>query len=383
MMARRTRVLHIVQSLNYGGMERVMSDLALGCDQDRFETHILCLTYLGRFSKGLEDVAHLHVARPMSRLSMLMPTSLSNDIAQIKPDVVHTHSGVWYKGSLAARSAGVPWIIHTEHGRREPDGIQHRLIDGIAARRTDAIVAVSTRLARDLPTTIRAPSTRVVCIPNGIDTETYRPRSDSGDVRRELGIPLDAPVIGSIGRLESIKTYDVMIRAFAEFVRTDAGRDAALVIAGDGSEKERLEKLIDDLGIRSRVYLLGWRDDIHSLFSAFSIFTLSSRSEGTSISLLEAMSSGLAPIVTDVGGNAAVLGPSLAHCLVTAGEPSALAAAWGKMLASSELHEKTRKLARERVLSGFSVDRMIRAYESLYERRRPDESPESDRYASG
>ena len=283
---------------------------------------------------------------------------------------MHTHSGVWYKGSLAARTAGVPWIIHTEHGRREPDGWPHRLIDGLAAQRTDAIVAVSARLANDLPTTIKAPATRVVCIPNGIDTDAYAPRPDSGSIRRELGIPAGAPIIGSVGRLEPIKTYDVMIRAFAEFARTDAGRDATLVIAGDGTMRGALEKLIDELEIQPRTHLLGWRDDVRDLFSAFSIFTMSSRSEGTSISLLEAMSFGLAPVVTDVGGNAAVLGPSLEHSLVPAGQPAALAAAWEAMVSDQGLRARTSKLARDRVLSGFSLAQMIRAYESLYERQR-------------
>jgi glycosyltransferase involved in cell wall biosynthesis len=359
----------VIQSLNYGGMERVLSDLVSRCDQDRFEAHVLCLNFLGRYSKGLDRVAELHVARPMSRLSMLRPSSLSHDMARIAPDVVHTHSGVWYKASLAARRARVPWLVHTEHGRREPDGWTHRLIDGIAARRTDAIVAVSARLALDLPTTIRAPSSRVVYIPNGIDTEQYRPREDTGTIRRELGIPPGAPIIGSIGRLEPIKTYDVMVNAFAEFVRTDAGRDAILVIAGDGSERGNLQRLIDRLELHGRAHLLGWRDDVHDLFSAFTIYSMSSRSEGTSISLLEAMSSGLAPIVTNVGGNAAVLGPSLSGSLVPAGQASALGGAWQAMGTNPALRASTARLARQRVIEEFSVARMVQAYEVIYDRQ--------------
>src|SRR6266567_8559844 len=120
-MARRIRVLHIIENLNYGGMERVLSDLVCKCDRDRFEAHVLCLTALGRFSEGLDRVAELHVASPMTRLSMFRPALLSEQIGFIRPNVVHTHSGVWYKGSLAARMAGVPWLVHTEHGRPQPD----------------------------------------------------------------------------------------------------------------------------------------------------------------------------------------------------------------------------------------------------------------------
>src|SRR5437762_9694770 len=132
-MGRSIRVLHVIDSLNYGGMERVLADLVSRCDRDRFEIHVLCLQSLGRFSEGLNRVAELHIARPMTRLSMLRPASLTQQIARIAPDVVHTHSGVWYKGSLAARKAKVPWVVHTEHGRRQPDGWPHRVVDGIAA----------------------------------------------------------------------------------------------------------------------------------------------------------------------------------------------------------------------------------------------------------
>jgi glycosyltransferase involved in cell wall biosynthesis len=371
MTRRRVRVLHIVQNLNYGGMERVVSDLILHSDTESFEQHLLCLQYLGRFSEGLERVAELHVATPMSRLSMVNPVGLARDIRRIAPDVVHTHSGVWYKASLASRKAGVRALIHTEHGRRSPDPLLDRVVDGAAARRTDAVVAVSERLARELPGTLRMSPDRVVCIPNGIDTEVYRPRPDSGALRRELGLAPEVQIVGSIGRLEPIKAYDTMVAAFARFSETDVGRRAVLVIGGDGSERPALERQIDQLGIRGRVRLLGWRNDIHDLLSAFSLFSMSSRSEGTSISLLEAMSAGLPPVVTDVGGNSAVLGDALPHCLVPFGDTRALSEAWNRILATSDSQQAASALARRRVVDAFGVGAVARRYEQLYARIAP------------
>ena len=106
-----------------------------------------------------------------------------------------------------------------------------------------------------------------------------------------------------------------------------------------------------------------------ALFSAFTIYSMSSRSEGTSISLLEAMSSGLAPIVTNVGGNAAVLGPSLSGSLVPAGQPPALVGAWQAMRTNHALRASTACVARQRVIEGFSLARMVRAYEGIYDRQ--------------
>ena len=366
MTTRRTRVLHVIQNLNYGGMERVLSDIALHCDQGRFETHVLCLQYLGRFSKGLEDVATLHVAAPMSRGSMLWPRALATQIRAIAPDVIHSHSGVWYKASLAGRLAGVPRIIHTEHGRGKPDPIRSRLIDRLGASRTDVVVAVSALLAAELVRGLAIPGKKVVAIPNGVDTNAYRPRADTLRLRSELGIGEKTPIIGSIGRLEWIKGYDVMIEAFERLRASSADLGAVLVIAGEGTQRLALEETIRARKLDRSVFLLGWRDDVRDMHSAFSLFTMSSRSEGTSISLLEAMSTGLAPVVTDVGGNAAVLGDALRHCLGPSENAAMLAAAWAAALADSARLEEDRSAARKRVVESFALDAMVKAYERVY-----------------
>ncbi len=365
-MSRRVRVLHVIQNLNYGGMERVLSDIAFRCDRNRFETHVLCLQYLGRFSEGLEDVATLHVANPMSPLSMLWPLGLASQMRSIAPDVVHSHSGVWYKATFAARLAGVARILHTEHGRARPDPVRNRIVDRIGAARSDVVVAVSGALAVQLHRDLRIPNRKIVVIPNGIDSETYRPRADTGVLRRQLGLRPETPIIGSIGRLEPIKGYDVMIEAFDALRRRGNQRDAVLVVGGEGSARPSLEQLIRSRGLQDSVFLLGWRDDVFDLQSAFTLFTLASRSEGTSISLLEAMSAGLKPVVTDVGGNSAVLGHDLRHCLVPTEQPEELATAWEKALTDRDRTERDRAAGRLRVINEFGLDAMVRAYERLY-----------------
>lgn len=364
----RLRVVHVVQNMNYGGMERVIADLITHTDAARFELHLLCLDYMGRFSEGLERVADLHLAPRMSSFSMLNPSALAATMRAIGPDVVHTHSGVWYKASLAARKAGIEAVVHTEHGRQSPDPLMDRLTDALAARRTNVVVAVSERLEQDLPRTLGVAPAKIVCIPNGIDTELYRPQRDSGVIRRELGLSPDATIIGSIGRLETIKAFDLMLEAFKRFVETDAGKDAHLVIGGEGTARAALERLSDRLGVSSRVHLLGWRDDTRELLGSFTLFTMSSRSEGTSISLLEAMGTGLAPVVTDVGGNRAVLGDGLADGLVPFGNPDALAKAWGQVLAEPGRGATRGKAARRRVEGSFGAASVARAYEDVYRR---------------
>jgi glycosyltransferase involved in cell wall biosynthesis len=347
-------------------MESLLADLVRRLDQSKVESHILVLQYRGRFAQGLEGSATIHDAIPMSRWSMVRPVALAARLRAIGPDVVHTHSGVWYKASLAARMAGVPRVIHTEHGRAARDPLVARWLDGRASRRTDVVVGVSASVADALRRRVVWPGCRVDVILNGVDTDRFCPRPGGTRLRAELGVAADVPVIGSIGRLEPIKGYEVMIEAFRALLATNPATNAMLAIAGDGSQRQALQERIDASGIAGRVRLLGWRDDRDALLQRFDCFTMSSHSEGTSISLLEAMSSELCPVVTDVGGNRAVLGDALTHRLVTPGRPEELAAAWTRALMDPERRRADARAARERVLSTYSLTRMVVAYERLY-----------------
>ena len=364
---RPVRVLHVIQNLNYGGMERVLADIVRHVDPLRIQSAVLCLQYLGRFSEGLRHSSVVRVAPKMSRWSMLRPAALARAIREIAPDVLHTHSGVWYKAWRAGRIAGVPCLIHTEHGRQLPDPWSARVFDGAAARRTHFVVAVSQVLADQMVRTLGVDERHVRVIPNGVDTDEYRPRPDGGGVRSALAIPPGAAIIGSIGRLEPIKGYDVMLAAMDHFRSLSMGQpEPVLVVAGEGSERPRLKSIVARLGLEDRVRMVGWRDDVHALNAAFTLFTMSSRSEGTSISLLEAMSSGLCPVVTNVGGNAAVLGGDLRHRLVPSEDPVALARAWLDVLRDDKRRTADAKLARQIIEARYSLDGMVRSYQDLY-----------------
>jgi glycosyltransferase involved in cell wall biosynthesis len=366
MTQRKIRVVHIVNNLNYGGMERLVAELVRRTNPERFDLHVLALGYIGHFGEGLDNLAALYVADPMPSWSMLYPRGLARQLARICPDVAHLHSGVLYKASLAASMAGVPYQIYTDHGRQSPDPWTHRMIDKRAAHRVDAIVAVSDRLKQHL-ISFMPDASRISVIPNGVDTEHYIPREDDCDFRSEIGIASDVPVIGSVGRLEPIKGYGVMIEAFR---RLHAGWTMSpkpvLVLVGDGSERSVLEQSASRLGVADYIHFVGWRSDIERITRAFTLFSMSSHSEGTSVSLLEAMSSGLCPVVTNVGGNAAVLGAGLQHRLVGASDPDALALALSTGLLDRALRERDAIAARGRVVQEFGLDAMVGKYEALY-----------------
>ena len=361
------RVLHVVRRLHYGGLERVVSEMLRRADRGAFENHVLTLIPPGHFGEGLHEFAELHQAPPMSKASNLRPVALAREIRAIRPDIVHTHSGVWHKAALAARIAGVPVVVHTEHGRAVPDPWIVRKMDWMASSKTDVVIAVSDAVARLLRERVVRHPGRVVVIPNGVDTEQFAPIPDDGQLRTELGVAQDTLIIGSIGRFMPVKGYDVAINAYGLLRREwRGGTPPVLVLAGDGPEREHLQALAVRLGAEAGVRFLGFRDDLGRLLAAFTIFTMSSHSEGMSVSLLEAMSAGLCPVVTDVGGNAAVLGPQLAHRLVPPADPAALAASWVDAFQNEARRRVDAGAARERVLNAFTLDATVEAYSRVY-----------------
>ncbi len=366
---RRTRVLHVVLNLEAGGLERLVVELANRVDPRHFESHVLVLQYPGRHASELRDAASLHTSGPLSSWSMIWPSALADTVRRIAPDIMHTHSGVWYKASLAARMAGVRRTVHTDHGRLIPDPRGDRLTDGLAARRTSLVVAVSVPLAQYLRRALHVPLAKLRVVRNGVDADAFVSHDAGAAVRAELGIAPGRPVVGSIGRLDGIKAYDLLIEAFRQ-VRAGwtAERAPVLVIAGDGPDRARLDALLASLDetVRQDVHLLGWRTNIRELLGVFDVFAMSSRSEGTSVSLLESMSAGICPVVTDVGGNADVLGLELRHRLVAPDDASAFARALTDVLREPGQRMRDAMLARARVEAQFSVAAMVRQYEQLY-----------------
>ena len=357
----RIRVLHVVLNLHQGGLERVVGELIKHVRQADFEQHVLALQFLGDLAVDIGRAAQLHVWETPTRASMVYPRTLADQIRSIQPDVVHVHSGAWFKGSLAARMAGVRAVVYTDHGRQSPDPLINRVLDNLASRRTDRVVAVSATLADHLRRRVVPRGCEVTVIPNGVDTVRFSPGSNS------VPHPVVArSVIGSVGRLDRVKGFDVMLDAFDSLWERRAEANVDLVIVGDGPERKQLADRIEQSPHRARIHLTGWAGDIEIVLRSFDLFTMTSWSEGTSMSLLEAMSTGLCPVVTDVGGNAHVLGPELRHRLVPPGNAQEIAAAWLAGIDDAERLRADGRRARARVIEHFSVDAMAAAYESLY-----------------
>ena len=275
-------------------------------------------------------------------------------------DVVHTHR---YKDNIlatvAARLAGGPRIIRTVHGLTEPlrgwprlKCVALEMVDRFVLRHcAAAVIAVSRHTAGALTMKgLHQPFVRH--IHNGIDMVNIRATRSSNDVRRELGVGTDTPLVATVGRLTAVKAQDDFLRA-ARLIGTQDGR-FRFVVVGEGPEEAALRRLATDLGIEDRVIFTGGRRDVYDLIAAMDVFVLPSLAEGMPMVLLEAMTLGTPVVATAVGGVPELIEHNVNGVLVRPRDPRSLADAcitvasnrlWARSLAAS---------ARETVAEGFS-----------------------------
>ena len=365
---RPLRVTHVVHDLNGGGLETLVADMARR--QAGTGVVVSAISLSGRVGRVGQQIRPLldqyHVLKLLPAVSMLWPSELAHTIRTTGAGVVHLHSGCWYKGSLAARLAGVP-VLYTEHGREHHDPPLAKWLDRRAARRTDAVVTVSDRLARYMERVLGVPASRLQTIQNGVDTSVFTPGVAPTSLREQFGIPPEAMVVGSIGRLEPVKAYTRLIDAVATLRASNAvGRPVVGILWGEGSARAELEARVAERELGGVFHLPGWTEDARESHRLLDVFALTSLSEGASVSLMESLASGVTPLVMNVGANAEVVGPELANQVVPAADEAAFTAALIATLRDEARRARAAVAGRRHVESHYSLDTMLAAYERLY-----------------
>ncbi len=351
--AKKLRVCHVSLTLCTGGLERLLVDFARFHDRRRFELEFVALRDVGRFAEEIRS-AGLTVHQLPDRGRVREVRALRRLFRERGFDVVHTHNTYPHLyASLAARLAGVPVIVNTRHGQRLGHGWKSRQLYRWASRLTDRMVSVSEDAARMCVSVDGVASARVQRIWNGIDLDKFEYRGPAGH-----------PTAIAVARLSPEKDFATLLEATV--IVAGELPDFRLIIAGDGPLRAELEQHRDQAGLQKHVTFLGDRSDIPQLMGEAGFFVSSSVSEGISLTLLEAMASGLPVVATEVGGNPEILGDDETGSLVPSRDPSALAQA---MIAMCRRQDEWRAIGargRERIATCFDVRRMVTDYETLY-----------------
>jgi glycosyltransferase involved in cell wall biosynthesis len=273
---------------------------------------------------------------------------------RLRPDIVQLNINVCGASPWATAAAlatpGVR-VIAVEHLPHAILSRRRRVVTRLTSRWLDAHVAVGERAADEIARFIGIPRSTLRVIRNGVAETAIAnsPRANTG------------PVVGSIGRLDWQKAYDVLVRALADLPGVTA------VIVGEGEERGRLEALAAELGVSDRLELAGWIDDARSRLAAFDVFVLPSRFEGLPLVAIEAMLAGVPVVATDVGSVSEAVVDGSTGLLVPPDDPAALARAIASLLADPALRLEMGQRGRHRALELFRLEDMAARYETLYD----------------
>lgn len=351
------RIVQVVQHLAPGGIETLVLDLQRLAGPGT-EFHIVSLEgtreeLARRWPRAARLGALLHGLGKTPGVRPGLVASLALLFARLKPSAVQTHHiGPLLYAGIAARLAGVPRVVHTEHDAWHLLSQRRRKVQTFALGLVGPkVIAAGRAVARGLTNAI--PSCRPTVIANAIDTARFRP-GDQTAARERLGLPRLSPIVGAAGRLEVVKGHDVLLDAAFRLPP-----DVHVAIAGAGTQRSRLKALADTLGIADRVHFLGHVEDTVTFYQALDVYCLPSRNEGMPLSLLEAQSCGVPAVATRVGGVTEALCPDTSM-LVPHEDSRGMAVALSAML-----EVRLRRDPREYVLAHHDLDAMARAYRAL------------------
>ena len=374
----RIRVAHVITRMIVGGAQETVLLAATLADRGRFEPVIVCGPQTGSEGslhdqarrRGVELVVVPELVREIDprRDARVIP-ALAALFRARRFDVVHTNSSkAGIVGRVAARRAHVRGVVHTVHGWPFHDhqstaaATVWRLLERRTARLADRLVVVADAdRDKGLAAGVGVAS-QYVTVRSGLELAGYGPDPAAADeVRSSLGIPVHAPVIGAVNRLSAQKDPLTLIDTFALVARTVP--DAHFVVAGDGPLRAEVQSRVDAARLNDRVHLLGLRDDVPRLLTAFDVFVTTSRWEGLPRTVLAAMATGVPVVATPVDGILDVVVDGVTGVLAPVGRPDLLAVAAVRALRDGE---QLAAQAGARVTE-FGAEQMVRTLERLYE----------------
>ena len=359
------RVLFLLTSMPVGGAETLLVNLVRRLDRRRFAPEIVCLKEPGPLGEMLAAEMPVHSDLLACKYDLRILPRLMKLMRRPQADAVVTVGAgdKMFWGRIAAHLAGVPVVASALHSTGWPDGVGrlNRLLTGW----TDAFIGVADAHADHLVQNERFPAEKVNTIYNGVDCERFKPQ-DASAIRRELGIAVDASVVGILAALRPEKNHELFL-AGAKEIR-QAIPAAQFIVVGDGPKRVELEQLTTDLGIADAVRFVGSRSDVPALLAACDVVALTSNNEASPVSILEALACGVPVVASNVGSVRETVVDGETGRLFPAGDLAAFVAATVELLKSPAERQRLGAEGRRRVEARWSLDAMVRGYEGLIER---------------
>ncbi len=363
---RKKEVLHIVEDLNIGGLERVIESIVMGLNKDKYNVQVWCLAKGGEIAQELLGKGiSVKILKMNSYHNPIQILKLSKLLKVTRIDIIHTHGyfgGTF--GRLAAILAGTPAVyahIHTSYTEFKKRNI---LVDKILSYFTDKIVSVS-EATKQFVCNFEGISPEKVCvIYNGAD-----PKGISNQMtvnRNSFGFSKEDFVIVTVASLVKNKGHLVIIDAIKSVIKEDT--IIKLLVIGDGPLKSELEEYVIECDLASHIHFAGIRKDVFALLDMADLFILSSiEREGLGVSIIEAMSMGVPVIGTSIGGIPELIENQVSGLLVPPGNSYELAVAIRQLVADKDQRRKMVKQAKKIYEQKFTAVKMVKQIELLYD----------------
>ncbi|MBN2185661.1 MAG: glycosyltransferase [Candidatus Krumholzibacteriota bacterium] len=363
------KVTHIVYSLYHGGAEHIISTLLRCGDSASFTHSVLVLSSGGSLIEEIEKSGgHVLLLGKKKGFDPALPFRLASLIRKTAPDIIHLHNsspGVW--GTLASMISrtGIP-LVKMEHRPWIPKDLPlfHRTLYRYLAKKSEKIITVSEDARSTFSSSFPSLESRLVTVLNGIDLTPYKELQPVEECRKWFGLPLNCPLIGSIGRLVPVKNHRILIEAFLAVKKRYP--DAHLAILGQGPLEPSLRSYAASRGISESLSILPATLDVYKFLGALDVFVLPSRSEGLPLTLLEAMASALPVIASSVGGIPEVIEDEEDGFLTASGSSSEITEKIFRILEDPESAASMGVRGRDKIFRNFSEKRFIEQIESIY-----------------
>jgi glycosyltransferase involved in cell wall biosynthesis len=358
------RIAQVLFSLDMGGQEMMALHLTKELLRRGHDVTVVSMSPGGALRSELAPAAVVDALRkPESGIDPRTWPAMFHAFRKIRPDVVHTHApGPLLYAVPAARLAGVRRLVHTSHGANVTQlGPRSIALGSMISRMLTRFVPVSDETAETARSREKIPGHLIQVIPNGIPLDRFGPSVETrARIRKELGIPDDAFVVGTVGRVEAVKNHKLFVASMAKIV----GPGVHAVIVGGGSLLEEVRAAIPGEAA-AFIHLTGPRRDVPEVLTAFDVFTLMSTTEGLPLAIPEAMATEL-PIVATAVGSLPTIVPKDTGILAPSGDAAALTAAYVRLLENPRARKEMAKAARAFAFARFSLDKMVDAYEAIY-----------------
>ncbi len=359
--------MHLTHNLAVGGAEVMIRHLMEGLDRDRYVSSAACIDgEPGAIGQAMRTAGMTVFGLGRgSGFDLTLLKAVRQLLVTQHIDILHCHQYTPFCYGVLAAVGTRTKVIFTEHGRFYPDRFtwKRRIVNQLLSRITDKMTTISAATRDALVSFEWFARGKIEVIYNGVNP--LAPIEGGAHVRKRLGISDDALVLGTLSRLDSIKNQRMMLLALHRL--RESVPHAVLLLAGDGPERHALVELTAELGLQRHVFFAGFISDIADHLDSMDIFLLTSFSEGTSMTLLEAMSLQKPIVATRVGGNIEVIDDQKTGVLIESDDTDALVAAVERLVGDCRLSEALGEQAQHVFHARFSLQHMVLNYEQLYD----------------